>query len=244
MFKKVVEVCLCIGLWVGVSWADYDNPPAWDNNDPSFTHQVWEFGTDANPANPDVDDNPFGTSTVTIASTGAMWIDDAAPILAELGLPTTLTAGRTGGWAVGDLPGLLGGNPQDVLGGMSVVVPNAQDLTKTKYVWMQVTYFLLNPTPTPFQYITDLQTSPSADINIISEISRPVDPVYQPYWNYYEVLWEIDPQPNQETINVGIFVPGGALFAMDELAIDTICVPEPITLSLLGVGVLFLRRKK
>lgn len=56
-------------------------------------------------------------------------------------------------------------------------------------------------------------------------------------WTYsiYDIV--LTPNPSREIVRVD-----GAIM-VDQLVIDTICIPEPLTLSLLAVGGLLLRRK-
>ena len=52
-------------------------------------------------------------------------------------------------------------------------------------------------------------------------------------WKKLEKVWRIRPNPSEEWICFGLEGTGGAL---DSVCIDTICVPEPATILLLGLG--------
>ena len=165
-----------------------------------------------------------------------MWVGDPVPMLNQLGLPD-LSFGRTGVWGVADTQMI---NPMS--SSLTLEIPNQADATKIKYVWMQITYFLLNTSYVNVLSDTVLYTDDvNSDVAVLSETSR--DVLGQPYWCYYEVLWAVMPQPGHETISVAITVPAGALFAMDEVAVDTICVPEPLTVGLMVLGGVLIRRR-
>ncbi len=52
------------------------------------------------------------------------------------------------------------------------------------------------------------------------------------WWYTYTSKWEIRPNPDQETISIDF--PAGTY--VEEIVVDTICVPEPATMALLAVG--------
>ncbi|HUW20967.1 MAG TPA: PEP-CTERM sorting domain-containing protein [Sedimentisphaerales bacterium] len=62
-----------------------------------------------------------------------------------------------------------------------------------------------------------------------------------PGWNLATWKWHIEPNPEAETI---IISPGLCALYVDQIVIDTICVPEPTTICLLGLGALALLRKR
>jgi len=64
-------------------------------------------------------------------------------------------------------------------------------------------------------------------------------------WTKRVDVWQFEPNPDWERICYG-FNPEvtGAPAAIDSIAVSTICVPEPMTLGLLGLGFAALRRKK
>jgi hypothetical protein len=69
--------------------------------------------------------------------------------------------------------------------------------------------------------------------------------------NFYraDLGFQKSPNPTEETLMYGFYVPAGQIFVLDNLHIATECVPEPTTLGLLGVGVIGLlayawRRRK
>jgi len=60
-------------------------------------------------------------------------------------------------------------------------------------------------------------------------------------WKRLEAVWRICPNPSEEWVCLGLEGTGGAI---DYVAIDTICVPEPATILLLGLSSVFLRLKR
>lgn len=63
-------------------------------------------------------------------------------------------------------------------------------------------------------------------------------------WTYFTYLFEITPQPDWEVVGLNMSVPTGEYIAVDQLAIDTRCIPEPATVLLLGLGGIALLRRR
>ena len=60
-------------------------------------------------------------------------------------------------------------------------------------------------------------------------------------WKVLNIGWQIVPNPASETIYM-MFEDSGA--DIDYVTVDTICVPEPLSIFLLGLGALALRRRR
>ena len=59
-------------------------------------------------------------------------------------------------------------------------------------------------------------------------------------WEIFTIGWYIEPNPAEETIYLSILDSGADI---DYIIIDTICIPEPATIFLLGLGGLLIGRK-
>ncbi|MCK4276750.1 MAG: PEP-CTERM sorting domain-containing protein [Phycisphaerae bacterium] len=197
--------------------ADYKYPPPWDHDDETFTHQEWQFTVEQRMnVPPEVDQNPYGDPTATI--TNGIW---DTPV---------------GGWW--DMPT----NCID----MSFYIPNEADSTKQKLVWIEVKVILgmiMEEGRTGMildDFTSDCSWGGQPEPVLLSEDLIGPDDVW-----YYHATWEIDPQPDEEWVSISVTHPY-RVFGIHEVDIDTICIPEPMTLSLMGLaGVgLVLRRRR
>lgn len=120
-------------------------------------------------------------------------------------------------------------------GWMDVVVDNHEPPNEFKWVWLQVTW---RPQITGAEpIIENLDPEADADYPVTQ-----VDTVAQDggwFTSAYE--WRIYPNPEQEW-----FTLRGDI-EVDQLIVDTWCIPEPATLALMGLGglvMLFRRRRR
>ena len=215
--RKLTLTVMLVSLWASSAGADYYDPPEdWPDN-PYFTHQQWEFSTSQNPipAEPGYV-NPNGEPSALVYG-DAIWIDDPSDYF-----PTA----RRGMWVVGgfDVP---------TSAWVELTVPN-DPLLPEKLVWLQITYFLTGAPGA--SYDADLVPSGSEVVTVVPGSEVAYDVPGESGWFYFEKMWSIQPQPAEEVITATINLPAMAVLAMDEVAVDTICIPEPATLSLLAVG--------
>jgi len=225
MRTAFVSLVVVVSL-ASAAQADYYDPPQGWSSTPYFTHQQWEFSTADNPSGPEpgyVNPNDVPSALV---SGDVLWVGDPTPY----GLQTA----RRGLWVTGSFT-------EATTGTVTLEVPNVAAWPE-KLVWLQLTYFLAGSLGA--EYDSQLFTPGGEDIMVVvgSEMAVPVPG--EAGWFYYEIMWHVMPQPDSETLQATINLPAGAVLALDEVAVDTICLPEPATLGLLATGGLALLRRR
>jgi len=112
---------------------------------------------------------------------------------------------------------------------MILEIPNNPEPNDHKYIWMQITY------SSGYGHDPELFTlPPEASIMPISKVQ-----LDDYYWHGTYVI-TITPNCAFETIYIE---PRDCTAYIDEIVVDTICIPEPASLLLLAVAGLFLRRR-
>jgi hypothetical protein len=191
--------------------------PSWRGQAGS-TFQEWTFDTDANPAAPNSVNNPYGpaTATITVGMFGSGWLDQLP------GLGT-----QTGYWDIGDAVE----GPQIVLD-----IANSPDVRPYKEIWVQVTSWV------------DISQAPVVNVPgamFLGSEQLVVESVPTGgNWIMNLTKWRIEPNPSQEQVILAAMPMFGAV--IDRIVVDTICVPEPVSLLTLlvgGVAVLSRRRR-
>ena len=173
------------------------------------TYQEWTFDDDDNPAEPELDFNPYAVPIAFIEAAGG-----AAP-------PEWLLefAGQTGVWQAEPLIEL------------TVEVPNQRVENPYKVIFLEIGFL---GELDGFAVYTD----PFGGAVSLASHEIAVDPASG--WSVLTDGYFIEPNPNKEWICYSF----SGTAAVDYVKVYTKCVPEPVTISLLGLGGLMLRRKR
>lgn len=234
----VAVVCLSAATASG----DYANPPNWEN-DLYFTHQSWAFVEQQPPDNPPIpaDDgyvNAYGEPTTTM--TGGNWISDLGGQYA-LAPPHDWIRDRQGGWRFD--------GPRDLTDpGPVGEIPNSSDPELTKELWMQITLktdvdYLESPEQIweVFHPVVLAGGDPDDPFELTGmPLLEPLgidatDPEH-PIWYRATMLFRHTPQPEFEIIDWRYGLREGYYITVDQVDVDTHCVPEPATALILGFG--------
>jgi len=208
-----------IAVAAGSVWADDLTQFRPDwRGQPGTTYQQWAFLDDENPAAPEVIDNEYGAATASLT-------------VKQYGAgwqPYLITApDRLGVWA--DLDSVV------------LEIDNRPDPLEFKEIWLQITYYEGSANPPAVAIFPDATLLDFATVDV-----GPVDP-FGKSWIVQYSRWRIEPNPAHETITI---TPDGPLFGItiDQIVVDTICIPEPATVTLLLGGLLgtvsFRRRRR
>lgn len=172
-------------------------------DNPYYTHQSWEFDTES--LSPDVVDNPYGDPLMVI--NGGVY--------------------SNGGWMFNGPITADQMNPQ-----LGIYIPNTPNPELLKEIWLQVTLntndwgladslqlwaMANNGTPYP----PNLE---ELDINVVDETTGRIR---------LTVPIDIFPQPANEWIYLTASMDEGSFIFLDEIDVDTRCVPEPSAIVLL-----------
>ncbi len=182
-------------------------PPPWQRGGPLTTVASWEFLTPSSGA-------PDGNVPAVVGDSG--------------GLPNATPSGNII-WDTFDGTGAWIGQPGG--GEITFDIPNWIDTEPIKYLHIQMTY---QPNPTAGSPLISVNAyDPSGPTSIaqthVMEFTIPgVNGLVQRVED-----WTIQPNPDYEQIIIPIFVD----MALSQVVIDTISVPEPSTLVLLGLGI-------
>jgi hypothetical protein len=143
----------------------------------------------------------------------------------------TVTPGTNMGW-LDDYEGRQG--VWQLSGWFDVTLQNDPVERPFKDIWLQLTWFPQNETAAPVIEILDPEVSEPF-------VTTPTDDEeLSDGWHHTVFHFQIFPNPAEETLRVQ-----GAI-NVDEVVIDTRCVPEPATLVLVvtgSIGVILLRRR-
>lgn len=211
----LVVVALCVAM-AQIAVAEDLQPPWW-RGQLSTTSQVWEFSdSNTNVGTPAIPpDGPAPGGQPPLISTGLLWYPGEEPPWNQ--------------WLSEDM-GRFGVVP--LSGFLDVTVDNHEPPNEFKWVWVQLTWRSQSDGEEPILE----NFEPLPDPNFLPKIVQKVD-LGGGWWeSTYD--WRIYPNPKWEKFRIS------GTINVDELVIDTWCIPEPTTMVLLGLGSLFFLRKR
>jgi hypothetical protein len=121
-------------------------------------------------------------------------------------------------------------------GAMEFYIPNNPVQNDYKDIWVQITWAKQAFVSTPI-----LSSLPGGTVQLLNQVD--IGPTGEPppagaNWWHSTYNIRIYPNPNFETIRID------GTIMVDQVVIDTICIPEPASLVTLAMGVLILLRRR
>lgn len=220
--RRGLFALLAVGWCVSFALADDLNPPPWVRGGPRTTSQEWTFDSPTDifghPIN--APGGPYGNpyGQSTVLNPGAfVWLPDDSTFNPGNPFP------RHG------IVSIPGGST------LKFRIPNQEDLAFQKLVWVQLTWWAA---PGTNVVVSPLATQPNSG-TIIGTTPLGAG------WNHTTASYVLAQQPAFEEFWIQNFGP--ASIYVDQLVIDTKCVPEPAslaTLALGGIGLALRRRRQ
>lgn len=125
--------------------------------------------------------------------------------------------GREGIWSISDL---------------SVDIPNFPEPLETKFVWVQITWAPFPEEPYAFPTVVE-ELAPGGPY-----VAETYDRIEDGLWTHELFHIALSPNPERERLHIS-----GDVF-IDEVIIDTICIPEPAGVLMLSVALTALRPRR
>ena len=217
--NKVIVLSVILFFVAPLAASADDIQPPWWRGEWSTTSQVWEFLT-----------NETGDWTTYPVSGGLR--PDGPAVGGNDPLPSTmLWIDPLSDWIQDDpLSGRLGIWP--LSGIIDVIVDNHEPPNEFKWVWVQLTWRPQSTGEEPEIYNLDPAPPPGWEPKIVLQ----EDLGGGWYETTYE--WRLYPNPAYEWFTIGGNID------VDQLVVDTWCIPEPGVLAIAGVAVLVLWRRR
>jgi hypothetical protein len=117
-----------------------------------------------------------------------------------------------------------------------VDIPNSHIPNPDKYIWIQFTW--AQQAPNTFPVIVETLTNTPAQLIETDIIGQTHEPDGDGNWYHSTYQIVLHPNPVHEVL----YFSGSVM--VDELVVDTICVPEPATIAMLGFGLTAVLRRK
>jgi hypothetical protein len=208
LYKTLIKTTLFYFIFaLGAASAFAEPPvPIWRGAEGS-TFQAWTFSDGNDTPLPDIVNNQYGNPLLHV-DTDHDWYD----------LPPDSSQGVQGVWALS--------------GEIDLVIPNNPQPNPFKEIWINVVWkpekdFQGGPLQNPFLPDEPLvAVTPFEYMDIVKDFEE----VDQNGWYHTLYIATIWPNPPKEFISL----KGNIL--VDELSIETICVPEPATIALLSLS--------
>ena len=218
--KKPILLMLIMMLVVGssalavVTIPEDDLSPADFRGQAGTTLQVWYFDNEASPVDAEPSDNPYGTPTAQIEGIGS-----GAWLASYMGEQGVFRISRT--------------DESD----MKLTVPNVPEPNPVKHIWLQLVYYSQEG------YQTNIFVIPEGDFDIspVPRMELVESTTLDSGYTHATFELSIEPNPEWEYIYIR---PRDCEVYVDSIILETQCIPEPMTMLLLGAGSMLLRLRR